>query len=149
MYWCLLGLCFLSIQTAAQELPVSEALKTVPNAKCYWSYSVERLTSKQKTFFNYSIRVGITQIDSSGRPAGSLRLQHVVIYCKFIDKHISRKVYCKQVGYSWVAKFKIHTSQPLPVEIVASYRDDQRIMALTLNKGNYPGEDDNAEEELP
>ena len=50
----------------AQEIPVPESLKTVPNSKCYWSYSVERLNSKDDNFYKYSIRVSVVQKDSNG-----------------------------------------------------------------------------------
>jgi hypothetical protein len=144
---CLLWFILFVMRTSAQELPVPEALKTFPKSKCYWSYSVERVSAKQNSQSTYSIRVGIEQIDSTGHPSGSLKIPGVKIYCRFTDKLIARKVYCRQVGYSWIAKFTIHTSKPLPVEIVASYRGSKQIMALKLNEGTYPGENDVLDEE--
>lgn len=127
----------------AQEIPVPESLKTVPNSKCYWSYSVERLNSKDNSFHKYSIRVSVVQYDSNGKYKWDLKLRNAKIYCCFEENGILKKIYFKQVGKKWIAKFKIHTNEVLPLEIKASYNNNERIMPLKLNEGTYPGEPDN------
>ena len=61
----------------------------------------------------------------------------------FEENGILKKINFKQVGKKWIAKFKIHTNEVLPLEIKASYNNDERVMPLKLNNGTYPGEPDN------
>ena len=138
-------LCFLFVSniTISQVVPVPESLKTVPNANCYWSYSVERLGTINDSLHKYQIKVQLEQQDSSGNNRGRLRVRHALIYCAFIEKDIPKKIYCKQVGKQWIANFSIFTNKPLPVEIIADYNNQKRTMPLTLNEGTYPGEPDN------
>lgn len=140
---CIIGLLFLSDIAIAQEVPVPESAKTFPNAKCYWSYSVERLSTTHDSVHNYIIRVQLQQQDSIGNNKGRLRLKHALIFCDFSDNGFPKKIYCKQKGLQWIAKFKVSTNQPLPLRIIANYNQHQRIMPLTLNEGTYPGEPDN------
>lgn len=143
LLFCIIGLLFLSDIAIAQEVPVPESLKTFPNAKCYWSYGVERLGTTHDNLHKYIIRVALQQEDSSGNNKGRLRLKSVSIYCDFSDNDIPQKIYCKQKGLLWIAKFKVSTNQPFPLRIIANYNHNQTTMPLTLNKGTYPGEPDN------
>ena len=140
---CLIGLFFISNIAFSQEVPVPESLKTFPNAKCYWSYSVERLRTTDDSVHNYIIRVSLQQQDSIGNNKGRLKLKHALIYCDYSDKGILKKIRFKQKGLQWTAKFNVSTNQPLPLGIIANYNQHQRIMPLTLNEGTYPGEIDN------
>ena len=139
---CLIGLLFISDIAISQEVPVPESLKTFPNAKCYWSYSVERLRTTHDSVHQYIIRVSLQQQDSIGTNKGRLRLKHALIYCDYSDKGIPRKIYLKQKGLQWIAKFEVSTNQPLSLLIITNYNQHQRIMPLTLNEGTYPGEPD-------
>ena len=138
----IIGFFLVSDIATAQEVPVPESLKTYPNAKCYWSYGVERLNTTKVNVRNYIIRVALEQHDSIGSNKGRLKLRDAVIYCEFSDNGILKKVYFKRKGLNWIAEFKVWTNDPLPLKIVATYKDHQRIMPLTLNKGTYPGEPD-------
>ncbi len=133
---------FSGIYIFAQEIPIPEKLKTIPNSKSYWGYSVERKNTKRDSLHNYFIRVNISQIDSSGNPKGSLKVKDVVIYCRFSENGTERNIKFKNASKYWKAKFRIHSNQILPLEIVAKYKNYETIMALKLNKGMYPGEDD-------
>ena len=140
--------CFIALLsnftiTFSQEIPIPESLKTVPYAKCYWSYSVERLSTKNDVFHKYSIRVSIAQVDSNRTLIGKLKLRDVKIYCSFVEDKILKKVHFKRVGPQWIAKFKIYTNEPLPLKIIAKYNHQERIMSLKLNQSYYPGESDN------
>ena len=137
-----IGLLCVSNIANAQDVPVPESVKTFPNAKCYWSYSVERSTTTHDSIHQYIIRVSLQQQDSLGNNKGRLKLKHALIYCNFSDKGISKKIYFKQKGMQWIGKFKISTNQPLPLRIIAEYNHDQKSMSLTLNEGTYPGEPD-------
>lgn len=140
--FCLIGLMVISNIAISQEVPVPESLKTFPNAKCYWSYSVERLRTTDDSVHNYIIRVSLQQQDSIGNNKGKLKLKHALIYCDYSDKGILKKIRFKQKGLQWIAKFKVSTNQPVPVRLIAEYNDHQRTMPFTLNKGTYPGEPD-------
>jgi len=144
---CLIGLLFVSNIVIAQEVPVPESVKTFPNAKCYWSYSVERVSTTHDSVHKYIIRVQLQQQDSIGNNKGRLRLKNALIYCSFSEKGISKKIYCKQVGLQWIAIFRISTNQPLPLKIIANYNHQQTTMPLTLNEGTYPGEPDHGSAE--
>jgi hypothetical protein len=139
----LIGLLLVSNVVFSQEVPVPESLKTFSNAKCYWSYSVERLSTTGDSVHNYIIRVQLEQQDSVGNSKGRLRLKDAFIYCDYSDKGIPEKITFKQKKLQWIAKFKVSTNQPVPLSITANYKQHQRIMPLTLNKGTYPGEPDN------
>lgn len=139
----LIGLLFVSTVAISQEIPVPEKLKTIPNAKCYWGYSVERLNTEHDSIHKYTIRVSVQQVDSSGNNKGRLRLKHAIIYCSFIEEGIPKKIFFKQVGLKWIAKFRIHTNELLPLKIIAKYNNQKRIMPLKLNEGTYPGESEN------
>jgi hypothetical protein len=139
---CLIGLLFVSNIVIAQEVPVPESVKTFPNAKCYWSYSVERLSTTHDSVHKYIIRVQLQQQDSIGNNKGRLHLKNAIIYCGFFEKGISKKIFCKQVGLQWIANFRISTNHPLPLKIIANYHQQQTKMPLTLNDGTYPGESD-------
>ena len=139
---CLIGLLLVSNIAFSQEVPVPESLKTFPNAKCYWSYSVERLSTTHDSIHNYIIRLQLEQQDSVGNSKGRLRLKHAFIYCEYSDKGIPEKISFKQKRLQWIAKFKVSTNQPVPFRITANYKQHQRIMPLTLNEGIYPGEPD-------
>jgi hypothetical protein len=138
-----IGLLCASNTIVAQEVPVPESLKTAANAKCYWSYSVERVGTANDSLHKYIIRVALQQVDTSGNYKGRLQLKHAVIYCSFSEKGISNKIKFKQVGLQWIANFRISTNQPLSLRIIANYNHHERVMPLTLNKGTYPGEPDN------
>ena len=143
LLFCLIGLLVISHGATSQEFPVPESLKTYPKAKCYWSYSVERLKSENDIVHHYIIRVQLQQQDSVGNNKGRLRLKHALIYCNYSDKNIPKEIHFKQKGLQWIAKFNVSTNQPLPLRIVANYYQHQRIIPLTLNEGTYPGEPDN------
>lgn len=138
----LIGLLLLSNIAIAQEIPVPESLKTFPNAKCYWSYSVERVSTRNDSVHKYIIQVELEQQDSIGNNKGRLRLKHASVYCDFSEKGISKRIYFKQKGLKWIAKFKISTNQLLPLNIIANYNHHQTTMPLTLNEGTYLGEPD-------
>jgi hypothetical protein len=91
-------LFFASNIAIAQEVPVSESLKTVKNANCYWSYGVERVGTAHDSLHKYIIRVAVEQEDGSGHIKGRLRLKHAFIYCSFSEKGISKRINCMQVG---------------------------------------------------
>ena len=139
---CFIGLLIVSNHVIAQEVPVPESIKTFPSAKCYWSYSVERESTTNDSLHKYIIRISLQQQDSIGNNKGRLKLKHALIYCDFSDKGIPKKIYCKQKGLQWIAKFKVSTNQPLPLRIIANYNHHQTTMPLTLNQGTYPGEPD-------
>jgi hypothetical protein len=138
-----IGLLSTSSIVFAQEIHVTESLKTVPNVKCYWSYSVERLSTIKDSIHKYSIRVSVEQIDSAGKHKGKLILRDVQISCNFTENEILKKVKFKRVGLQWIAKFKINTNTPMPLKIIANYNHQESIMPLLLNLGTYPGEPDN------
>lgn len=140
---CLIGLLFISYTATSQEVPIPESLKTYPKAKCYWSYSVERLKTTKDSVHQYIIRVQLQQQDSVGNDKGRLRLKQAFIYCYYSDKDISNEIHFKQKGLLWIANINVSTNQPLPISIVANYYQHRRIMPLTLNEGTYPGEPDN------
>ncbi len=144
---CLIGFLLISDIATAQEVPVPERLKTFPNAKCYWAYSVERLSTTEESVHNYIIRVSLQQQDSIGNNKGRLKLKHALIYCDYSDTGILKKIYFKQKGLQWIAKFKVSTNQPLSLRIIANYNNQQTKMPLTLNEGTYPGESDHVSEE--
>lgn len=144
---CLMGFVLISDITTAQEVAVLERLKTFPNAKCYWAYSVERLSTTKDSIHNYIIRVTLQQQDSVGNNKGRLKLKHALIYCTYSDTGIPKQINFKQKGFLWIAKFKVLTNQPVPLKIIADYNHQQAKMPLTLNKGTYPGETDNVSEE--
>lgn len=132
----------MSTVAIAQEVPVPESLKTVPNAKCYWGYGVERLRTIRDSLHKYIIRVNLDQTDDVGNPKGRLKLNQAIIYCSFIENGIPKKVYFKQAGLLWIAKFEIHTNRTLSLNITAKYNSQETIMPLKLNRGTYPGESD-------
>lgn len=138
---CLIGLLFVFDVTIAQ-VRVPESLKTVRNATCFWSYSVERVSTLHDSLYNYTIRVQLEQKDSNGKYGNPLRLKHVLIYCSFTENGYHKKIYSKQVGSQWVLNFRIHTNQSFPLNIIAVYNHQKRIMPLKLNEGTYPGEPD-------
>lgn len=140
---CLIGLLLVANIAFSQEVPVPESLKTFPNAKCYWSYSVERVGTTHDSVHNYIIRVQLEQQDSVGNSKGRLRLKYAFIYFDYSDKATPKKIAFKQKRLQWIAKFKVSTNQPVPLRITANYKQHQRIMPLTLNEGTYPGEPDN------
>ena len=144
---CSIVLLHISHILIAQEVPVPESVKTFPNAKCYWGYSVERVSTTHDSVHKYIIRVSIVQEDSVGNNKGSLRVKHALIYCSFLEKGITKTIYCKPKGSLWVAKFKISTNQPLPLKLIANYNHQLTTMPLTLNEGTYPGEPDHSSEE--
>jgi hypothetical protein len=144
---CLIGLLLISDIATAQEVPVPESLKSFPSAKCYWAYSVERLSTTKDSIHNYIIRVTLQQQDSVGNNKGRLKLSHALIYCTYSDTGIPKKINFKQKGFLWIAKFKVSTNQSVPLKIIADYNHQQTKMPLTLNKGTYPGETDNISEE--
>lgn len=144
---CLIGFLLISDIVIAQEVPVPESLKTFPSAKCYWAYGVERLSTTKGGVHNYIIRVTLQQQDSIGNNKGRLKLKHALIYCDYSDSDILKKIYFKQKGLQWIAKFKVSTSRPLPLRIIANYNHQQTKMPLTLNEGTYPGESDHVSEE--
>ena len=139
----LIGLLCVSNIVNAQDVPVPESVKTFPNAKCYWSYGVERVSTKHDSAHHYIIRVSLQQQDSIGNNKGRLKLKHALIYCDFSDNGIPKKIHCKRKGLQWIANFEVSTNQPLPLKIIADYNHHQTIMSLTLNEGTYPGEPDN------
>jgi hypothetical protein len=144
---CLIGFLLISDIATAQEVPVPEKLKTFPNAKCYWAYGVERLSTTKDSVHNYIIRVSLQQQDSMGNNKGRLKLKHALIYCDYSDAGIPKKIYFKEKGFQWIAKFKVSTNQPLQFMIIADYNHQQTKMPLILNRGTYPGEADNISEE--
>ncbi len=133
-------LLFCSFYAYAQEISVPEKLKTIPNTECYWAYSVERTNTKNDSIHNYTIRVNIAQIDSTGNYKGNLKLNNVIVYCQFVENGNTKKKRFKQSGENWISKFKIHTNKSLPLEIIANYDNQESIMPLKLNQGTYPGE---------
>lgn len=138
-----LGLFFVSSASIAQEIDIPESLKIIPNAKCYWSYSVERISTKNDSIHNHIIRVSIVQEDVNGKYLGDkFKLNNTILYCSYLEKGITRKVFFKQKRKKWIAKFRIYTNEILPLKIIAEYGNDKRIMPLTLNNGTYPGEPD-------
>lgn len=147
LFLYLIGFLLVSDFATAQEVPVPESLKTFPSAKCYWAYSVERLSTTKDIVHNYIIRVTLQQLDSIGNNKGRLKLKHVLIFCEYTDTGIPKKIYLKQKGLQWIAKFKVSTNQPLPLRIIASYDHHQTKMPFTLNEGTYPGEPDHVSEE--
>lgn len=142
-----MGFLLISDITTAQEVPVPERLKTFPNAKCYWAYGVERLSTTKDSVHNYIIRVSLQQQDSIGNNRGRLKLKNALIYCDYSDAGIPKKIYFKQRGLQWIGKFKVSTNHPLSLRIIADYNHQQTKMPLTLNKGTYPGENDLINEE--
>ena len=126
----------------AQEIPIPEKHKTIPNSKSYWSYSVARKNTKRDSLHNYIIRVNIAQVDSTGNTKGFLKIKDAIIYCRFSENGTERKIKFKNASKYWKAKFRIHSNQILPLEIVAKYKDHETVMNLNLNTGIYPGEDD-------
>lgn len=126
----------------AQEILVPEILKTIPNSRCYWAYSVERVNTNRDSVHNYIITVNVAQVDSEGNYRGKLKLKDVIVYCRFNDEGITKKVRFKKSRKNWIGKFKIYTNQTLPLEIVSKYKQQEVIMSLNLNKGTYPGESD-------
>lgn len=124
----------------AQEIIVPEIVKTIPNSNCYWAYSVERADNKHDGVYNYIITVNVAQVDNTGNYRGKLKLKNVIVYCRFNDGGIPKKIRFKKSRKNWIAKFKIYTNKTLPLEIVANYKQQEIIMSLDLNKGNYPGE---------
>jgi hypothetical protein len=135
---CLIGLLFITNIAFSQEVAVPESLKKFPTAKCYWSYSVERLSTTHDSVHNYIIRVQLEQQDSLGNHKGRLRLKHALIYCNYVDKGIPQKIYFKQKGLQWIAKFKVSTNEPVPLRIIASSNQHQRIMPLTFTSSPLP-----------
>jgi len=144
---CLIGFLLVSDIATAQEVPVPESLKSFPSAKCYWGYSVERLSTTKDGIHKYIIRVSLQQQDSVGNNKGRLKLKQALIYCTYSDNGIPKQINFKQKGFLWIAKFKVSTNQPVPLKIIADYNHQQTQMPLTLNKGIYPGEPDNISEE--
>jgi len=142
----LIGLLFTSTSVTAQEVPVPESLKTIPNSKCYWGYGVERISTKVDSIHKYIIRVSLQQTDSEGNPKSRIKLKDAKIYCSFDENGISKKIHFKRIGLQWIAKFKIHTNNPVPLKIVANYKNHETEMPLKLNLGTYPGESDNQNE---
>ncbi|WP_379964099.1 hypothetical protein [Epilithonimonas sp. UC225_85] len=132
----LLGLNYI----IAQEILVPQIVKTIPNSKCYWAYSVKRVNTKRHSFHNYIITVNVAQVDSTGNYRGKLKLKDVIVYSRFNDEGITKKIRFKKSRKNWIAKFKIYTNQTVPLEIVAKYKQQEVIMSLNLNKGTYPGE---------
>lgn len=126
----------------AQEIPIPEKYKTIPNSKSYWSYSVERKNTKRDSLHNYIIRVNIAQVDSTGNPKRFLKIKGAIIYCRFSENGTERKIKFKNANKYWKAKFRVHSNQKLPLEIVAKYKNHERVMSLNLNTGIFPGEDD-------
>ena len=139
LIFLLLVICAINVN--AQEILIPKDLKTIPNSKSYWAYSVERDYTKE-SIHKYTITANIAQIDSLGNYKGKLKLKDAKIYCRFIENGKTKRINFKPKQKNWVAKFKIHTNQILPLEIVANYNKQEFIMPLKLNKGIYPGESD-------
>lgn len=110
----------------------------IPNSQCYWAYGVERVNTKHDSN-NYIITVNVSQIDSTGY-RGTLKLKDGIVYCRFNDKGITKKIQFKKSQENWIGKFKIYTKKTLPLEIVAIYNQHEVIMPLNLNEGRYPRE---------
>tara|TARA_R110002073_G_scaffold128999_5_gene275220 strand:+ start:17777 stop:18217 length:441 start_codon:yes stop_codon:yes gene_type:complete len=138
-----IGLFFVTSASIAQEIDIPESLKIIPNAKYYWSYSVERVSTRNDNIHKYIIRVSIVQEDMNGKHLRNrIKLNNAILYCSYLEKGVAKKVFFKQKRKRWIAKFRIYTNEILPLKIIAEYKNDKRIMSLTLNKGTYPGEPD-------
>ncbi len=135
-------LIFISKAAVSQEVAIPKSLKRFSNSKCYWSYSVERESTISDSIHKYIIRVELIEEDSIGNYRWGIGVKNGSVYCSFNENEIYKKIYFKQAGKQWVAKFSISTNRPLPVKIIATYKHQERTMPLTLNEGTYPGEPD-------
>ena len=133
---------FTSKAAISQEVPVPETLRTLSNSKCYWSYSVERKSTKKDGSHKYFIRASLIEKDSLGNYNWALPINNASIYCSFYEKNIPKKVHFKKVNSQWIARFKITTNQPLQLKIIANYNQHVTTMPLILNQGTFPGEPD-------
>jgi hypothetical protein len=130
-------------EASSQQIYTPRSVSLIHKDKCFWSYSIERIGTAHDSMHYYCIRTSLVEEDSTGNPVGKPKIRGAKIDCQFIDRGKLRRVeFISNAGGEWVADFAIHSDEPLPIEIIAVYNKQKRIMKDTLNKGVFPGEPD-------
>jgi hypothetical protein len=146
MRYALILLCFGYISVFGQSAYVYKpgTIDSIFKGQAFWGYSISMVATAHDSLHFYSIQLDITRHDSTGKmkPFEKLRAPGAIIFCRFRENGILRKIPFVCQNDEWFADFAIHSNSPVPIEIVTFYRKEHKIMRTILNKGIYPGEAD-------
>jgi len=137
--FCAFLLIFLN-KSYCQEIIIPDSILKPPGSKCFWSYSIERISTLEDSSHRYNINFSLCLCDSSGIPKHNIKIYDANVKVEYIDKGKRSKVFFAEIEDHWIADFVIHTNKPLVIMIIAKYNKQKRLMKATLNNDVYPGE---------